>query len=205
METTSEWTTEQIQEQFDVTKEALMDQLRMECEQYQVQLENCKIVSSVSGTVSDITIAPGSAVSLGSELMKVQQGDKKDNVIVCYVELNSGKKITEGMKVLIYPTTVNRQEYGYMEAVVEKTDTFVASTESLQTQLGNDKLVEEFLKNGPVVTVVCRLKEDATTNSGYYWSSEKGRDLTLAEGTLVEASIVLEEKAPITLLFSDTR
>lgn len=91
----------------------------MECKQYKEQLEKCTIESSVSGKVSDITIVSGSAINQGSELVKVQQGDRKDNVIVCYVALDSGKKITEGMKVLIYPTTVNKQEYGHMEATVE--------------------------------------------------------------------------------------
>ena len=149
---------------------------------------------------SNVAIVSGSAVNQGSELVKVQQGDKNDNVIVCYVALNFGKKITEGMKVLIYPTTVNKQEYGHMEATVEKVDSYVASTEDLRTQLGNDNLVEAFLQEGPVVAVVCRLKEDQNTSSGYYWSSTKGKDLTLTEGTLVEASVVLEEKAPITML-----
>lgn len=172
----------------------------MECKQYKEQLEKCTIESSVSGKVSDITIVSGSAINQGSELVKVQQGDRKDNVIVCYVALDSGKKITEGMKVLIYPTTVNKQEYGHMEATVESVDSYVSSTENLRIQLGNDNLVEAFLQEGPVVAVVCRLKEDQNTSSGYYWSSAKGKGLTLTEGTLVEASVVLEEKAPITML-----
>lgn len=186
--------------QFEATKASIIDQLNMECNQYKEQLEKCTIVSSVNGKVSNVAIVSGSAVNQGSELVKVQQGDKNDNVIVCYVALNFGKKITEGMKVLIYPTTVNKQEYGHMEATVEKVDSYVASTEDLRTQLGNDNLVEAFLQEGPVVAVVCRLKEDQNTSSGYYWSSTKGKDLTLTEGTLVEASVVLEEKAPITML-----
>ena len=189
-----------IYEQFEATKSSITDQLRMECEQYKQQLETCTIISTVNGTISDIAIVSGSAVNQGSELVKVQQEDKDGNVIVCYVALSSGKKITEGMNVLIYPTTVNKQEYGHMEAVVEKVDSFVASAESLRTQLGNDNLVEAFLKDGPVVAVVCRLREDASTSSGYYWSSTKGKDLILTEGTLVEASVVIEEKAPITML-----
>lgn len=36
--------------------------------------------------------------------------------------------------------------------------------------------------------------------SGYYWSSAKGRSLTLTQGTMVTADIVTEEKASITLL-----
>lgn len=189
-----------IYSQFEATKASIIDQLNMECEQYKEQLEKCAVVSSVDGRVLNISVVQGSVVNQGSELLKVQQGDSDDNVVVCYVALNSGKKITEGMEVLVYPTTVNKQEYGHMTATVTKVDSYVTSTENLRTQLGNDSLVEAFLKDGPVVAVVCELKRDASTSSGYYWSSAKGKTLYLAEGTMVEASVVLEEKAPITML-----
>lgn len=189
-----------IYSQFASTKAAVIDQLNMECDQYREQLEKCKIVSSVDGEVADISIVQGSVVNQGSELVKVQQGEKGENVVVCYVALNSGKKISEGMDVLVYPTTVNKQEYGHMAATVRKVDSYVTSAETLRTQLGNDSLVEAFLKDGPVVAVVCALKKDVNTSSGYYWSSAKGKNVLLAEGTLMEASVVLEEKAPITML-----
>jgi NHLM bacteriocin system secretion protein len=172
----------------------------MECKEYQEQLDKCMVLSTVDGRVSDISVVQGSVVNQGSEILKVQQGDSGDDVVVCYVALNSGKKITEGMEVLVYPTTVNKQEYGHMSATVTDVDSYVTSTETLRTQLGNDSLVESFLNNGPVVAVVCKLEEDDSTSSGYYWSSSKGKDVLVAEGTLVEASVVLEEKAPITML-----
>lgn len=87
-----------------------------------------------------------------------------------------------------------------MEAVVEEVDAYVSSTESLQEQLGNDSLVEAFLKNGPVIGVTCRLVTDNNTQSGYYWSSAKGSSLMIEENTLVESSVVIEEKRPINML-----
>ena len=35
---------------------------------------------------------------------------------------------------------------------------------------------------------------------GYAWSSKKGKDVYLADGTMLEASIVVEKKAPITMV-----
>lgn len=192
--------TETIYSQFAATKAAAIDQLMLEAEQYREQLDKCEVTSTVSGRVTDITVAQGSAVNQGSELLKVQQAEEEENVVVCYVPLNAGKKIAEGMEVLVCPTTVNRQEYGHMNGTVLHVDPYVASTEDLRTTLGNDSLVEAFLQNGPVVAVVCRLQKDTSTSSGYYWSSAKGRDVALAEGTMMEASIVLEEKAPITMV-----
>ena len=48
--------------------------------------------------------------------------------------------------------------------------------------------------------VTCQLRTDETTASGYFWSSEKGADISIAEGTLVTADIVTEEKAPIQMV-----
>ncbi len=189
---------ETIHSQFDITKASILDQLQMEYDQCKEELEQCTIVSSVNGRISDLPLVTGSAVQQGSVLAKVRQGE--DNVVVCYVPLSSGKKITEGMRVLVYPTTVNKQEYGHMEATVEAVDAYVSSAESLQEQLGNDSLVDAFLKNGPVLGVTCRLVTDDETQSGYYWSSKKGASLTIEENTLVESSVVIEEKMPISML-----
>jgi len=192
--------TQAIYSQFEATKASVVDQLRSEYRQYEGQLEECSVVATVSGRISDLTIVPGSVVQQGSELVRVKQGDGNANVVVCYVALNSGKKVQEGMTVYVYPTTANKQEYGHMEATVESVDSYVSSTETLRTQLGNDSLVDAFLRDGPVIAVTCRLKEDANTISGYYWSSRKGASVALLEGTMVEAEIVIEEKAPITMV-----
>ena len=60
--------------------------------------------------------------------------------------------------------------------------------------------MEAFLASGPVVEVVCSIETDDSTASGYHWSSKKGKDITLAEGTMLTASVVTENKAPITML-----
>ncbi len=192
--------TQAIYSQFEATKASVIDRLKSEYRQYEEQLEDCAVVATVSGRISDLTIVPGSMVQQGSELARVKQGDGDVNVVVCYVALNNGKKVQEGMTVYVYPTTVNKQEYGHMEAVVESVDSYVSSTETLRTQLGNDNLVDAFLRDGPVIAVTCRLKEDAGTISGYYWSGRKGASVALQEGTMVEAQIVIEEKAPITMV-----
>lgn len=194
----AEQQTAAIYSQFDATKASIIDQLQTEYHDCEQQLEDCKVLSRVEGVVTNLSLLPGSVVQQGSVLAKVRQDT--ENIVVCYVPISSGKKITAGMKVLVYPTTVNKQEYGHMEASVEAVDPYVATTEELQEQLGNDALVESFLKNGPVIGVKCRLREDAATKSGYYWSSKKGSALTLAEGTLMEANVVVSEKQPITML-----
>lgn len=87
-----------------------------------------------------------------------------------------------------------------MEATVLTVDDYVTSTAQMKTMLGDDLLVNSFTQDGPVIAVTCQLRTDETTASGYFWSSEKGADISIAEGTLVTADIVTEEKAPIQMV-----
>lgn len=62
-----------------------------------------------------------------------------------------------------------------------------------------DELLPE---SGQVVQVTCMLKEDPGTASGHWWSTGKNADIAVTKGMLVDMQIVLEEKAPIAMLFS---
>lgn len=191
---------EVISKQFYATKGSILSQLGDECKQYQQQREQTEITASADGIVSNISVTQGSVLGQGSEVAKIQMGDASDRVVVCYIPVGSGKKIQEGMEVLVYPSTVNNDEYGHMKASVLSVDDYITSTEDMQKQLGDNKLVEAFLQNGPVVEVVCELERSEDTVSGYYWSSKKGASVAIDAGTMVDVSVVTEEKAPITML-----
>lgn len=186
--------------QFESTQNAILSQLDREIEGYREQIRNNEIRSTLSGTVSGINIVVGSAVNQGSEICRLSQGESSDMIIVCYVPVTEGRKIYSGMTVFVYPTTVNKQEYGHMEATVISVDSFVTSTQDMQNQLGDDSLVQTFQQNGAVIAVTCELREDPSTVSGYYWSSKKGKTVILDIGTIINADVVIEEKAPITML-----
>lgn len=199
-ETSMNTQTEKIQSSFDATKASLIDELNRELEQQIENLEKYEIVSTQEGTVQEVVTAMGSMATVGSEIIKVQKGNGDQKEALCYMALGNGKKVVPGMKVMIYPTTVNKQEYGHMTGTVESVAGYVTSQEEMKKKLGDDTLVQSFLANGPVVEVVCSIEEDPNTVSGYAWSSKKGRDIYLADGTMLETSIIVEKKAPITMV-----
>ena len=88
-----------------------------------------------------------------------------------------------------------------MMAEVDSVDPYVTSYSDIESALGSDSLAQMFYQNGPVVAVVCKLRTDDNTASGFWWSNDKGRNVVLTEGTIVTANIIVEEKSPISLLF----
>lgn len=185
---------------FSTAKASVLDSLKMELAKYTANMKKYQVTASVEGVVQEVAADVGAVVNQGDEVVKVK-GQEKDTIdAICYIPVSEGKKILSGMDVMIYPTTVNKQEYGHMKGIVRSVASYVTSASDMQKTLGNDNLVEAFLSNGPVVEVVCSIETDDSTASGYYWSSKKGKDITLTEGTMLTASVVTENKAPITML-----
>ncbi len=185
--------------QFDSAKAAALDQLDREIEKYNKQMQEGAINSTHDGYVSGLNIVEGNMVQQGTTVCRIASAED-DQIVVCYVHVAEGKKIKPGMQVVIYPTTVSRQEYGHMEGTVTTVTGYVTSQEEIQNQLGDTSLTQAFIKDGPVVSVNVDIKKDEGTISGYWWSSQKGAAVDVDEGTLVSTDIVIEEKAPITML-----
>ena len=186
-------------QQFDAMRSSIIDSLDSEIEKYEYALEKTQITATVSGMVSDIKVGIGSAVGQGNEILTIRQLTE-ENLIVCYIPINNGKKVEPGMELIVSPTTVNENEYGHMQAEVIHVDDYVSTASSIRSMLGDDTLAQAFTQNGPVVGVICRLRVDETTASGYWWSNSKGAELMVPEGTMVTADIITEEKAPIDML-----
>ena len=190
---------ESYKKQFEATRASVLSSLDEEIKKDEYSLSKTEIKATVAGTVTDVKVKSGAALGQGSEVVTIRQ-KSEDNLVMCYIPISSGKKVQPGMEVVVTPTTVNQQEYGHMEAEVVSVDNYVATSSSIKSLLGDDTLVQSFTQNGPVVGVVCRLKEDASTASGYYWTNKKGADIVIEQGTLMSAEIITEEKAPISMI-----
>ena len=165
-----------------------------------------EIKAAEQGVLTDLLITENSKIYAGAEVARYTPSIEGEQVVVCYVPLVLATQIEEEMQVLLYPSGIDSQKYGHMEAVVIHVGDYPASTSNLWYVLGADNLVaEQFVANGPVVAVLCEIELDADTKSGFYWSSKNGESLTLSNGTYVSAKIVVDECAPITKLIRNIR
>lgn len=186
--------------QFDSAKASILDQLDRERKEAVKQLDACTVRSTLDGVVSGLNVVVGSVLQQTQAVCKVTSNGDEGDAVICYASIADGRKIAPGMRVVVYPSTVNRQEYGHMEATVIEVADFVTSVEDMRNQLGDETLVQSFTQGGPVIAVTCELRRDESTASGYWWSNRKGRTVEIAQGTLISTDTVIEEKAPITML-----
>ena len=192
-----------LEEQFDAAKEATLNQLNRELNNYETLQTGQKITATASGTVYSTFATNGSTVTLDSELARISQQDTGSDgklQAVYFMSLSSGKNVREGMKVNIYATNLPKEEYGHMTGTVVLVADYVTSYADLYTRLGDETLASTFSRNGAVLEVVCEIDTDAETASGFAWSTDKGAETDLEVGTMLEGSVITEEVPPITMV-----
>ena len=190
-----------LKTQFEASKSAILDGLNKQLKEYNMLNENMEIRATTDGTVYSTFVTVGSQVGMTSEVARINehQGETKMQAVY-FLHLDSGKNVKEGMKINIYPNTLPKEEYGHMSGTVVSVADYVTSAADVYNRLGDSSLVQNFSKEGVVVEIVCEIDRDESTASGFAWSSKKGKQAELTEGTLLTGTIVIEEVPPITML-----
>lgn len=188
-----------LSKQFQATKEGILNAIDDEMKQYEKSKDSCIVTSNITGTVTELHVAAGTATAQGYETMTIRNLSDSDAVVQCYISAQEGMGIKEGMEVAVYPTFLDSQEYGHMEATVVSVDDYYASGSDIKSALGNAQLAESVLQMGPTIAFACKLRTDDTV-SGYYWSSKNGRNVEISDATLVNADVVIEKNHPISSL-----
>jgi len=158
-----------------------------------------RVISQYAGRVLELKARVGAEVDVGTPLFSVERLDK-DLVTVAYAPAAQGKRIKKGMTIEITPSTVKRDEYGYMIGRVTDVSPFPATDQGMMAVLQNQELVSEFSKAGAPITVYAAFERDGGTYSGYKWSSKKGPPQKIYSGTVCTVQVVVDEQPPIQLV-----
>lgn len=68
------------------------------------------------------------------------------------------------------------------------------------TSVKNDQLAKQLLVGGPLFEVYVDFEKDPASYSGYKWTSAKGPDLFLKEGTSCLGKITVKREPPVALV-----
>jgi HlyD family secretion protein len=155
-----------------------------------------QLTSTVAGRVVEIKKRVGDRVSNGEVVATIEPPSATLEPVV-YVNSSTGKRIKAHMETQISPSTVRREEYGFMKGEIVTVGDYPVTPEAVQATVANQALAQELISGGSKIEVRVALKPDSGTPSGYAWSSSAGPPFRVEGGTRVVVSVVVERKAPI--------
>lgn len=177
-----------------------------------------KVLSPARGQVTQVLSTPGGLVQEGAPVVLLhapRSGRGADDPgppydAIVFVAAGEGKKIGEGDPVEVVPSTVKREEHGFIRGRVVAIAELPATKLAMEAALEHPELVEAFLKRyapGVVLRVQVKLDEQGTAAGGrtgrqnpYRWSSSSGPAQRLKTGTMCQAAIVVERRPLIQLI-----
>jgi len=195
---------QQLDQQLE-TRRAVQRDLELALRELRSSLgENVHIVSPEAGRVLELLVDRGAVVSPGTPVLSMEIVSE-ELVAVIFVPAALGKQVRRGMEARVVPSTVKREECGYMLGEVTGVAEFPATARGMQRLLANEGLVSDLLEQGPPIQVDVALGRDPSTPSGYRWSSSLGPDTEISSGTLAAGSIIVREDRPIALALPQLR
>ena len=179
--------------------------LENEVRELEAQLEeHANIVAQQDGRVLELTGSRGDLVSPGTAVLSLEVVSE-ELIAVLFFPASQGKRVEVGMDARVAPSTVKREEFGYILGKVERVADFPSTRRGMLQLLSNEELVDELLADAPPLQIDVRLARDAATPSGFDWSSSAGPDLEITSGTLAGGTVVVEEHRPIHLVVPKLR
>jgi HlyD family secretion protein len=173
---------------------------RRAVEELQIRMaEDTRIVSPISGHVTEIKAAVGTVVAPGHPVVSIEKAGNGLELVL-YIPPEQGKKVTPGMTVRIEPATVKKEEYGTLRGKVLDISEFPISPAGMLAVLGNPELVKLFSMQGAPYAARIRLFRDRANPSGYQWSTGKGPPVAISAGTTATGEVTVRSEAPIALV-----
>jgi len=174
---------------------------------------NEELVSPYSGTIVEFKVNAGEVVDSGRALFSMLPRPHRGNeggiisthhrgelMAELYVRPEDGKKIRPGMVAQISPSTVRREEYGFIEGTVTSVATIPSTDEGMLRMLKNKQLVQQLSGGGAPFEIAVELTLDPRSNNGFRWSSSAGPETDINPGTLAEGTITVRQIHLIGLL-----
>lgn len=166
--------------------------------------ETVTVKSFSDGTATEVLVEEGMVVDRGTQVAVIERGDEPLQAIM-YVPIDDGKRIKEGMRAHISPSTVASEEFGYMRGTVLRVSNFPPSEGHMMLLLENQNLVDSLRGDGDQLEVIVELERDPSAPSGFAWSSPRGPPAEIANGTPATAQFVLGEQRPADLVLPSVR
>ena len=195
-----EYTASQQPQTTDISFRDRIDNIKSEIANQAAELAIAeRVVSPYAGQVLERKVDPGSTVHDGEPVLSIQP--RSENLeLLAYLPSSHVKTIRAGMPVQISPTSIKREEFGYMKGMVIHVSEYPTTPEEMMRNFQNAALVNALTGGSPVTEIRIRLSRDPRSPSGFSWSTSHGPSLALTSGSLCNIEVITQRKRPIELV-----
>lgn len=166
-----------------------------------------EVTSPYTGRVLEVIVEQGSMVDRGQPILTVDMTGKAVMGLeaILYIPSIHGKKIRPGMEVQIAPSTVKKEEFGYLLGTVTYVSDFPVTPQGMQRVLKNEQLVTTLSGSDAPYEIHADLLPESGNVSTYRWTSAEGPPIRIQSGTLASAGVVVERRQPILMVIPQLR
>lgn len=157
------------------------------------------VVSPYAGEVLELKAYAGSMVTEGQPILSIQpQADELQ--LLTYLPASEAKDVHGGMEAQVSPSSVKREEFGFMRGKVIYVADYPATPAAVMSNFQNESLVNALTSSGPVTELRIALNRNDKTPSGFQWSTTTGPPVIVTAGTICNVQVVTRRQRPISLL-----
>jgi HlyD family secretion protein len=163
-----------------------------------------QVSSPFAGRVLEVKTEPGSLVNAGGTVLTLE-GDLRQLEAVLFVPATVGKQVQRGMLVEVSPSTVRREEFGFLFASVTYVSNFPVTPDAIMRRFGNELMLQSLATAGPLTEVRAELHANPMSPGGFHWSFSGGPANPVTSGTMCTADVVIREQRPVRLVLPALR
>lgn len=186
----------------DFARKGEVGDLQRTIDRLEKQLEeNREVRSEHTGRILELNISEGRMVRAGQRIASIDAQTDSDQLrCLAYFTVRDGKRLREGIKTRISPSTVQRARFGSIRGIVRTASPYPVTSESAEYYVGNQEVARDLTSNGYQIEVFADLELDPETASGFAWTSADGPPLKVTAGTTATIYATIDERAPITFV-----
>jgi multidrug resistance efflux pump len=181
------------------------ERLQRDLQRFEKQFaDGATVLSPGEGRVVEVRTVAGAHVDAGTPIVALEPiGERAELEALFYFDSGQGKSLKPGMPIELVPSVVRRERYGALIGKVKSVENFPSTRLGMMGALRNEQLVESFIQaaGGAPIAVRVELTKDPSTPSGYRWSSGRGPDVLLTNGTRCVGAAITRSQRPIALVF----
>jgi hypothetical protein len=158
--------------------------------------------SPAGGKLAQRSPALGSFVRAGDAVATIEPVGAAAAAVV-FVPVETDRRVAVGMPVRLSPADARPDVFGFLRGHVTYAAPFPASSDRIKAAIQNDAVASSFSPEVPVREVHVALDVDAQGN--LIWSGLQNAHRALSPGTPCDATIVVEQRAPIGFVLPQTQ